>query len=256
MADGDARLVRSYLIKGERPVAVVQWHPVRLAKPTAVAVLAAAPLAALLLYTPVESTAFTVVGVLLLGVLAWWGWHFWEWHVERLVITDRRVMLVTGLLTRKVAMMPLKKVTDMTFERPLLGRLFGDYGWGTFVLESAGQDQALHRIPNLRNPEELYRCVSSEIFGGHGGNATDDDDDDGTGSSSGRSARRPRRREPTTADGSRVVLSGGGTPGDEARPWWVSGKDDADGDGGSRDEPGRDPRPGSGGPPEPSGPSS
>jgi uncharacterized membrane protein YdbT with pleckstrin-like domain len=43
-----------------------------------------------------------------------------------------------GIITRKVAMMPLAKVTDMTYERSPIGKLFG---YGTFVLESAGQDQ-------------------------------------------------------------------------------------------------------------------
>ncbi len=52
-------------------------------------------------------------------------------------------MLTYGIFTRKIAMMPLAKVTDMSFVRTIPGRVFG---YGKFVLESAGQEQALHKV--------------------------------------------------------------------------------------------------------------
>jgi len=58
-------------------------------------------------------------------------------------------------------MMPLVKVTDMTFQRSFLGRLFG---YGTFILESAGQDQALSTVDYIPYPEQLYLEVCSLIF--------------------------------------------------------------------------------------------
>src|SRR5688572_31125381 len=38
-------------------------------------------------------------------------------------VTDKRVLLVTGLVTRQVASMPMGKVTDLTYRRPPIGRL-------------------------------------------------------------------------------------------------------------------------------------
>ncbi len=64
--------------------------------------------------------------------------------------------------------MPLRKVTDMTYQRPLVGRLFAGHGWGTFVFESAGQDQAFHTVRFLPEPDRLYRQLTEEIFGEHG----------------------------------------------------------------------------------------
>ena len=58
-------------------------------------------------------------------------------------------------------MMPLTKVTDMRFERSPIGRLFG---FGTFIVESAGQDQALRGIDHLPYPEQLYIEVCGLIF--------------------------------------------------------------------------------------------
>ena len=52
----------------------------------------------------------------------------------------------------------------MTYERPIAGRLFGAQGWGTFVFESAGQNQAFHRIPFLPHPDELYLRLTGQIF--------------------------------------------------------------------------------------------
>jgi len=65
------------------------------------------------------------------------------WWIERIVITDKRVMLAQGFIVHRVGMMPLSKVTDLTFQRSLRGRLLG---YGTVFVESAGQIQALNRI--------------------------------------------------------------------------------------------------------------
>src|SRR5215470_9951412 len=64
--------------------------------------------------------------ILLTAVLRFaliWG----EWFVERFVVTDMRVIMTSGIVTRKVAMMPLVKVTDMTYERSVMGQILG-YG--------------------------------------------------------------------------------------------------------------------------------
>jgi uncharacterized membrane protein YdbT with pleckstrin-like domain len=87
------------------------------------------------------------------------------WWIERIVITDKRVMLAQGIITHNVGMMPLGKVTDLTFQRSLSGRLFG---YGTIVVESAGQIQALNRIDYLPRPEEIYEALSELVFGEKG----------------------------------------------------------------------------------------
>ena len=70
-------------------------------------------------------------------------------------------MVVNGIVTRKVAMMPLLRVTDMKYEQSPLGRMLS---YGTFVLESAGQDQALRKVKHLPNPNELYLRVVEEMY--------------------------------------------------------------------------------------------
>ncbi|SEP52613.1 MULTISPECIES: PH domain-containing protein [Amycolatopsis] len=85
-----------------------------------------------------------------------------EWWVERLVVTDKRFVMTTGVFTTKVLMMPITKVTDLTYERSAWGRVLG---YGTMVVESAGQIQALNRIDYLPRPEEFYDTISELVFG-------------------------------------------------------------------------------------------
>jgi hypothetical protein len=75
-------------------------------------------------------------------------------------------MTVGGLITRRVGMMPLPRVTDMAYTQSPLGRILN---YGTFVLESAGQDQALREIKPLPRPGDLYLLFCQEMYEPAGG---------------------------------------------------------------------------------------
>jgi membrane protein YdbS with pleckstrin-like domain len=105
---------------------------------------------------------------LVTAVIVVWGvvmvfiaWRIADWYVDRFILTNKRVMVVKGLITRNVGMMPLLRVTDMKYVQSPVGRLFG---YGNFELESAGQDQALSKVKNLPNPNELYLRIVEEMY--------------------------------------------------------------------------------------------
>jgi uncharacterized membrane protein YdbT with pleckstrin-like domain len=154
--------VNRYLLPNETQVMMVRRHPAVLMFPVSL-VLGGLILAGVLSNTIVNSAGQlgNLVWWLWLALLAWFVWKVAEWSVDYFVITNQRMLLTTGLITRKVAMMPLSKVTDMSFERSLNGRMLG---YGTFVLESAGQDQALRTVPYLPYSEQLYLEVCELIF--------------------------------------------------------------------------------------------
>jgi uncharacterized membrane protein YdbT with pleckstrin-like domain len=111
--------------------------------------------------------------------LVWIGWGLlvvrlvWmaiAWAVDYFVVTPQRMIFTSGVLTRKVATVPLAKVTDMSFQRSFFGRLFG---YGEFILESAGQDQALRTVDYIPYPEQLYLEVCNLIFPSRADGATD-----------------------------------------------------------------------------------
>ena len=95
-------------------------------------------------------------------VLLRFAYILYEWWDEQFLVTDKRFILITGVFTTKVAMMPLTKVTDLTFERNVAGHALG---YGTIVVESAGQAQAFRRIEYLPQPERIYDAVSELVFG-------------------------------------------------------------------------------------------
>jgi hypothetical protein len=155
-----------YLLPTERPVINIRRHW---------AVLAGNTLQSLLLLVIgilVARLGRNVGFVQMIGiyfcvfVVARWVWVIGDWYVEKLIVTDKRVLLLTGIVTRKVAIMPLVKVTDLTYNRSTTGLLLG---YGQFVVETAGQDQALSTIDFVPQPERLYMQISELLFGGDKG---------------------------------------------------------------------------------------
>lgn len=108
------------------------------------------------------SLAQSILWYAALIVLLHFAYIVLDWWMERIVVTDKRFLMTRGVFTTKVAMMPITKVTDLTYERSANGRMFG---YGTLVVESAGQIQALNRIEYLPRPEEVYDAISELVFG-------------------------------------------------------------------------------------------
>jgi len=94
-------------------------------------------------------------------LVAWAAWRINDWRCTYFIITENRLMLVTGIFSKNIGMMPLVKVTDMRLERSPLARIFG---YGKFVIESAGQEQALRDVPFVPYPQQLYQEILAMIF--------------------------------------------------------------------------------------------
>ncbi len=77
-----------------------------------------------------------VLVLIVVGLLLYLAFKTWEWSEDYFVVTSDRMLQASGVFTRKIAMMPLVKVTDMSFQRSSLGRLLG---FGEFILESAAR---------------------------------------------------------------------------------------------------------------------
>lgn len=155
--------LQRYLLEGERVVVDVRQHWFVIARPVALTVLALA----LVLFVDARirvdgGGAARLLWLLWFGMLGWMVWEIAQWRHDRFIATDKRLLLNFGLITKRVAMMPLIKVTDMSYRRTVPGRIFG---YGQFILESAGQDQALRTVDWVPHPDATYRVICSEIFG-------------------------------------------------------------------------------------------
>jgi uncharacterized membrane protein YdbT with pleckstrin-like domain len=153
-------VINKYLLPREVQVATVRQHPAVLIPASAQALgglVVAALLTATVVHGIIAGVVWIACAVLLLRLL----WKILNWSVDYFVVTTERLLLTTGFLTRRVAMMPLTKVTDMSFRRTFPGRLLG---YGEFIVESAGQDQALRNVEYIPYPEQLYLLVCGMLF--------------------------------------------------------------------------------------------
>lgn len=156
---GEHRLDK-YLTPGERVVVATHRHWAAIAEPIATA-------AVTLLLIALAFAGGAPPGLVQALLVAWLivfgraAISVWEWNDEWFIATDQRLLLIYGFIIRKVDMLPLSKVTDMTFRRSVPGRILG---YGTFILESAGQDQALSDVHFIPSPNETYLDIVATIF--------------------------------------------------------------------------------------------
>jgi uncharacterized membrane protein YdbT with pleckstrin-like domain len=161
-ADNVPAQVNRYLLPHERQVITVHQHPAVLIKPVAF-LLGGLILATWLSLKVAHGDSDVIIGIwAAFGVLlAWTIGKIVDWWMNYFVVTSQRMLLAQGVLVKKVNMMPLTKVTDMSFQRTALGQLLG---YGEFIVESAGQDQALSHVTYIPYPEQLYLEVCGLIF--------------------------------------------------------------------------------------------
>jgi uncharacterized membrane protein YdbT with pleckstrin-like domain len=159
------REIDEYLLPTERRVIRVRMHWAVMAKDLSLTGLFLLLMVVLQEYLPSSVVVDNLTFYLALAAVIRFTVKVILWWIERIIITDKRVMLAQGIITHKVGMMPLSKVTDLTFERTLSGRMLG---YGTIIVESAGQIQALNQINYMPRPEEIYEALSELIFGEKG----------------------------------------------------------------------------------------
>jgi uncharacterized membrane protein YdbT with pleckstrin-like domain len=101
--------------------------------------------------------------VVALAVLLWWSLRPWlKWLTTRYVMTTRRVVTRTGVLSRRGRDVPMTRINDVSFSHTVVERIFGS---GTLVIESAGErgQIMLSDVPHVEAVQrELYGLVEDE----------------------------------------------------------------------------------------------
>ncbi len=164
-----------YLLEHEKPpVVATRRHWAVLVVPVTKALPVLAVGLWLMVLDPENRVTASVGLIALVGALGYLALRAGEWWMRHFIVTNRRVLLTTGIIVRTVALLPLRRITDLTYKETLLGQLLG---YGTFRFESAGQQQALSEITYLPRADRLYRKVSALLFGNDGGSADSGDDE-------------------------------------------------------------------------------
>jgi hypothetical protein len=162
MPDGKAggpAAVNKYLLPNEARVATVRKHPGVLVVPVADAV-GAVVIAVALTGTLAHSLPLILVIWVPTGFLV--GQLLWTaagWPVNYFVVTTERVLLITGFFHRKVEMIPLGQLVNMSFERSFSGRVLG---FGSFIDGSGGRGKVI--CEHVPYPEQLYLEICGMLF--------------------------------------------------------------------------------------------
>lgn len=94
-------------------------------------------------------------------VLSRMAWSVLQWECCRVYVTSENVMVVDGVLNRRMAATPLGKVSELAIRQTLVGRICN---YGALVVDvPGGRPQALHGMSFLPDPGGVYRCVIDTV---------------------------------------------------------------------------------------------
>jgi membrane protein YdbS with pleckstrin-like domain len=158
---GDER----YLAPSERVLYSCRRHPIVLAKALTIwtaALVAGAGAGFVISPRSPDSLVDQIAGAVVLAFTFYLAAHTGRWLSARYLITDQRVLLVEGILSKKVSAIPLSKVTDTTYHRTMWGRLFG---YGDLMLDAPGEKPGLSTLTYLPRPDALYRLIMGMVVG-------------------------------------------------------------------------------------------
>jgi membrane protein YdbS with pleckstrin-like domain len=164
----DARLPRStdrILLPHEQDPILVRYHPAVLASPIAAVLAALVVILALSGWLKFSTLTLLIIWLAWLFLLLRAIWKVANWRVSYYIVTEERVLFIKGVLARDVTMIPIAMITDIWYERSVMGRLIG---YGRFILELA-VTQERRRIDFLPYPEQLYLEVVATIFEDYAG---------------------------------------------------------------------------------------
>ncbi len=171
-----AKDVGKYLLPDETAVVATRRHWAVLIEPTIKFLPMFLVGGWLLLFDPENRVTSSAGLLVLLAAFAYYGLRVGEWWMRHFIVSTRRVLLTSGVIVRTVTLLPLRRITDLTWKETLLGQVLG---YGTFRFESAGQQQALSEITYLPRADLLYRQVSGLLFQSDWGGAAASGDDEG-----------------------------------------------------------------------------
>ena len=84
----------------------------------------------------------------------------WSQRYTSYVLTDFRVIRLSGVFSREAAWIPWAKVTDVRMEETWLGRIFG---FSTVHIDSANEHSGLADMKNLRDPRGFYLVLTQQV---------------------------------------------------------------------------------------------
>jgi uncharacterized membrane protein YdbT with pleckstrin-like domain len=134
-----------------------------LAGPIFAIVVAIAAGIATLVVAETDSTLHTVAGWATLVAIAlsalWLLSRYGRWLTTHFVITNRRVIFRSGLVTKRGIEIPIDRVNTVHFHQGLWERMVGA---GDLLIESGGES-GQQRFTDIRQPDRIQRVLHAEM---------------------------------------------------------------------------------------------
>jgi uncharacterized membrane protein YdbT with pleckstrin-like domain len=154
------------LAEDEHSVLLVHPHWKTVLRPLFIAVITVAAAVAVVLFIPSGSAAaaarLAVLAVALIIFLVWVMVPILRWRTTTYELTNHRLRLREGVLSRKGRDFPLSRISDVSFQHGLIDRMLG---CGRLVVESAGEhgQLVLNEIPDVEKVQAtLFQLVQDE----------------------------------------------------------------------------------------------
>lgn len=79
-----------------------------------------------------------------------------RWTSEQYVVTDRRVIQVRGVLTKRAIASSLEKINDVEMRQSLLGRMLN---FGTIAILTASGEEGVNTMDRIADPVQFKRAM-------------------------------------------------------------------------------------------------
>ncbi len=80
------------------------------------------------------------------------AWGFLSWKMNVYVLTNRRVIESTGVLSKRVSDSSLEKLTDIVLKQSILGRMLN---YGDIIVLTAAAGAGINNLKQIRRPMEF-----------------------------------------------------------------------------------------------------
>ena len=98
-----------------------------------------------------------LIAILFIAWAAWLVLKYFQWTMTYFVVTSRRVIYRTGVISKRGVEIPLERINNINFHQRVIDRIIGA---GDLDIESAGKDGQTH-FDFIRHPDgvqhEIYR---------------------------------------------------------------------------------------------------
>jgi len=155
--ESPSSIMQSYLIGDETVYFVDRPAPVTLLDKWMLLAVAFAVFISVRIGT---STAVAIGFFVIVAVALWLGVRSIRFRYTRYIITSLRVMRMVGVFDRKNYWIPWQRVTDISFEQTIIGRIFG---FATLRIESANEESGLKAMTDLNDPWKFQQLVTELV---------------------------------------------------------------------------------------------